>query len=636
MSRSALLSAAAVVSVTLALGAQAPSTSQGTFRAGVDIVEVEVSVLDEHRMPLRGLAAGDFTVLEDGKPRPIVAFTPVQLQPRQLPPARWMAEIAPDVQSNVFPREGRLIAILLDRSIPTELIPLGQKIAESAIEQLRPGDLAAVVWTSHGMPQNFTADRELLRAAIRQPFARLPLGDSGSAADCYCGACSLDHVSRIAEAVQDVRQRRKTLLYIGTRLAVHSTGVCSGVLEGLRERALRAAKVGNLTIYTFDPTGLETLGPSAATNRRPSTMASLRRRGDLMVLPDFTGGRSVFHNEPAAVLPEIFRESDAYYVLGFQPTHADGRFHNIQVKVARSDVTLQARRGYYASGAAAPRVAVRRDGLPPALFSAIEGVWPRTTIPLTLSAAPMAMPGLQRGVVAVVLGVRQDLNREGPGAVAAAPASPRQTSVDVLIGAFDRNGRMLARDRQTVSVMPRAAGAGTFTYEVISRLDLDPGRYELRAALEDSTLGETGSVYGYVDVPNYAAEHVALSGILLEASPSRATTVGMSLDTLVPLTPTARRDFSRSDQVTMFVKSYQGLTRNAMPGYVVTEILDDADRRVFRREQRVVIGDVGSNRAIDLSMDVPVKELAAGQYLLRVEARHGSDTATREVRFSVN
>ncbi len=36
---------------------------------GVDAVQLDVSVLDKERRPVRGLTAADFTVLEDGKPR---------------------------------------------------------------------------------------------------------------------------------------------------------------------------------------------------------------------------------------------------------------------------------------------------------------------------------------------------------------------------------------------------------------------------------------------------------------------------------------------------------------------------------------------------------------------------------------
>ena len=66
-------------SVLALLAQQTPSESQPTFRVGVDVVQVDVSVLDQSRRPVRNLTATDFTVLEDGKARPIVAFVPVEL-----------------------------------------------------------------------------------------------------------------------------------------------------------------------------------------------------------------------------------------------------------------------------------------------------------------------------------------------------------------------------------------------------------------------------------------------------------------------------------------------------------------------------------------------------------------------------
>ncbi len=49
---------------------------QSTFQTGVELVQLDVSVLDEKRQPVRGLGVADFTVLENGVPRPIRAFTP--------------------------------------------------------------------------------------------------------------------------------------------------------------------------------------------------------------------------------------------------------------------------------------------------------------------------------------------------------------------------------------------------------------------------------------------------------------------------------------------------------------------------------------------------------------------------------
>src|SRR5262245_53766628 len=82
-------------------GAARQIQAPGRFRAGVDLIQLDVSVLDKDRHPVRGLAAGDFTVLVDGQPRPIVAFKAVELAPPPPPPsASWMREVAPDVVAN--------------------------------------------------------------------------------------------------------------------------------------------------------------------------------------------------------------------------------------------------------------------------------------------------------------------------------------------------------------------------------------------------------------------------------------------------------------------------------------------------------------------------------------------------------
>jgi len=133
------------------------------FRTNVDVVQVDVSVLDKDRKPVRGLAESDFTILEDGKPRPLVAFVPVDLvEPVTSNAAPWVRDVAPDVTTNRVRPEGRLVVIMFDWSIRWEDQVLAQRIARAAVDQLGPDDLAAVVFSSAfgnaGTPQNFTAD----------------------------------------------------------------------------------------------------------------------------------------------------------------------------------------------------------------------------------------------------------------------------------------------------------------------------------------------------------------------------------------------------------------------------------------------------------------------------------------------
>jgi VWFA-related protein len=637
MSRLFVLGACGMAVLFLTVEArQAPP--QTTFRAGVDLVDVDVSVLDRNRLPVRGLTADDFTVYEDGKVRPIAAFSAVDLPTRERPSAPWLAEIAPDVVANEFPREGRLVVILMDRSIGPEHGKTAVDFAEAAVDQLRPGDMAAVAYSTFGVPQNFTADRALLLAAIRQPTSRRPAGDSGSPAECFCGACSLETITGIAEAMAPIRQRRKVLLFVGTNLSIQSrSATCGGVIGSLRGRAIRALQAGNITVHTFDPSGVETLMDDASMQTPSSSrmrMAALQRRGNVAILPDETGGRVVRDSfRPADHVASLLRESTSYYVLGFVPTApaTSRRFHEISVKVDRRDVKLQARRGYYGPAATLKEVVPRKTigGFPPVLRAAIEGLWPRTDVQMAITAVPFAGPRLDVATVASVVSATQVF--DGPGPLF---ESPVPTTVHVLVGAFDRRGEALATARQTVSLTPRQARARQFEYEVLSHFDLGPGRYEIRAAVEDTALGRSGSVYTYVDVPDYRQAPVELSGVLM-AAPGRVSAPPEALSALVSFVPTARRTFTRSERATAFVRVYQGLTRSLTPGYVTARIVDEHDAVVFQQESRVLAEQFGAGRALDFSLDLPLDRLADGEFLLTLEARSGTAQARRDARFRV-
>src|SRR3954470_24834724 len=85
--------------------AQPPlSQPQATFQSGVDVVQVDVTILDKDRRPVRGLAQSDFTILEDGKRRPIVAFAAVDLAERAASSAgaTWTRDVPRDVTTNDF------------------------------------------------------------------------------------------------------------------------------------------------------------------------------------------------------------------------------------------------------------------------------------------------------------------------------------------------------------------------------------------------------------------------------------------------------------------------------------------------------------------------------------------------------
>jgi hypothetical protein len=82
------------------------------FRAGVDLVQLDVTVLDATGQPARGLTPGDFTLSEDNATQRIAAFAEVQVPDAADGPS-WMHEVATDVKGNTA-WDGRLLLLLLD------------------------------------------------------------------------------------------------------------------------------------------------------------------------------------------------------------------------------------------------------------------------------------------------------------------------------------------------------------------------------------------------------------------------------------------------------------------------------------------------------------------------------------------
>ena len=161
-----------VIGAGLALGSFALGRAQQgpppIFRAGADVVQLDVSVLDRDHHPVRGLTASDFTVLEDGAPRDIVAFEPIELPRRPAPPVAWMREIAPDVATN-RPFEGRLVVVLIGGTFGRDVwtASTAGRIADAILEQIGPDDLTAVVYAGdNDYSQGFTSDRARLRARL--------------------------------------------------------------------------------------------------------------------------------------------------------------------------------------------------------------------------------------------------------------------------------------------------------------------------------------------------------------------------------------------------------------------------------------------------------------------------------------
>ena len=99
------------------------------------------------------------------------------------------------------------------------------------------------------------------------------------------------------------------------------------------------------------------------------------------------------------------------------------------------------------------------------------------------------------------------------------------------------------------------------------RIDLSPGRYQLRIGVHESGAGGMGSVFHDLVVPDYSARGVAMSGLLLtdqaaqrQFSPQRDHQLPAGA---LPAPATSRRTFRQNDVLSLFAEIYDVISPRA-------------------------------------------------------------------------
>lgn len=403
LSRTGGARAAAAVGLTIvaaALSAQEPS-----FRSGARLVRLDISVLDGQKQPVRDLTASDFQITERGKPLTVRAFQKVAVpaieSARQTSPISEGQLVAPALLPAVASVEqgptsinpGRLIVLVMDDDMtPAEpkWARQGRSIARSVIERMGPNDRIAIQFTRVATTRlEMTTDRAALLAAVETfspgGFLAVPPSDTG-ADEVPRYRRSMAAFEFTTDALARLTDRQKMIVYVGPGIPVNQdaparTGGAQGsVLTAyhgdfvLRMTELfRDAERANVVVYTFDPTGSDTLqdyaydrfflsarskpAPYNMTASAASETAQRRARetaqwttGFSSSVAENTGGRALIRSDnfqPA--VDQMFADTSFYYLIAVEPLGAtpDGRFHEVTVKVNRPGVDVRARRGYY-------------------------------------------------------------------------------------------------------------------------------------------------------------------------------------------------------------------------------------------------------------------------------------------------
>ena len=392
-----------------ALSGQAP---QPTFRAGVTLVSTDVIPRNEQGSFVADLTRDNFTVLEDGVPQTIVAFSMVQggRTYNLLTPPVAAAAVEGLVLPPAKPREhenvGRVLLIVVDDlHFEAELTPHVRRLITTIADTLlHEGDLAAVVSTGPSFIEvGPTYDRKMIVEAANKVRGSgyMPsdifkmMENSQGPGDIRARAQLAFHTAyNILGQLENVANRRKAVLYISTgydfdpfaegrnsrdrvmggrfsdplRFLIDeenpyfSLGRVTADIDLFRltRELTLSANRANAAIYTIDPRGLAgTVDASQHVDQSEWRTYIQKTTSTLKYLSEETGGFAIVDtNDFATALRRVDAETSDYYVLGFYSTNPDAtkRTRQLEVKVDRPGVNIHSRRAY----------SLKTEGKPPA------------------------------------------------------------------------------------------------------------------------------------------------------------------------------------------------------------------------------------------------------------------------------
>jgi hypothetical protein len=403
-----------------------------------------------------------------------------------------------------------------------------------------------------------------------------------------------------------------------------------------------AAARANVTLYAFDPRGLDLhMGTELlATGVSPSAQLQQKRRlsADMLrSLAEETGGAAAIEtNDMGRALERVASESSPYYLIGYAPSDGtrDGRYRPIEVRVKRPGLRVSARKGYLAPDDDAP---------PPPSFS---GLGPELS---ELVRRPMSTLGLPLSAVAVPLPIEFDnvtvTVEVGAGALGFDERDGRhENTVDLAIVPVGVGGKVypLVNGHARLSLPGGDAEAvRAHGLRMVERLTLPAGTYQLHIAAREVRQGSAGSVICDLVVPDRLAPGLAMTPLLVSGTRARrvpsANRDDRVLRALGGSPPTTRRVFHRDETLSAYAEVVDVGAAIRRDVELVTIVRDARERDVVHSVRPNASDRAEPGRSFPYAIDIPLRMLPPGRYLLRVEARATgtADPVVREVRFEV-
>ena len=139
--------------------------------------------------------------------------------------------------------------------------------------------------------------------------------------------------------------------------------------------------------------------------------------------------------------------------------------------------------------------------------------------------------------------------------------------VEVVAVAVDEKGEVRdgARDLVQLQLRPQTyALVSKAGMRIMRRLEVPPGRYQLRIGLRETGGGAVGSVLYDLDAPDFSKAPLSMSGLFItSASATRVPTANPDPEfkDVMPGPPAATRVFPRGDVIALFAEVYDNMLR---------------------------------------------------------------------------
>lgn len=578
-----LVTAAALAPSPAAI--QAPQEQRPVFRAGANVVRVDVTVTDRHGQPATDLTREDFTLTEDGAPQPIDSFELVRANGEPSDDRSLEIRSPSQVELEAARDDVRLFLIFWDEYHIGQFLP-ALRGREALMQFVRAGfgptDLVGIMDQLTTVDSiRFTRDRLQLadqvhalkgrlgvllpvRSVVEQAHMQYPR-DIGRLRN----EVTTSALNAAAAFLGNFREGRKALLFVSQGIPLSSR---SGETDRYME-IVRTANTNNTAIYTFDP--------SSEVGRRPESLLSLAHE---------TGGRPfVGSNRPEQLLPQMVRDASAYYLLGYRsPAPVDGKFHRIKVQLHKDGYEVRARSGYFA-----PSVGEMERGR-------------------TEAAAAELPPDVERALGELSMTERGD--RQVDYWIGMARGEAGRTRVTIVW-----SPRALAPPAGDIALAIEAASPEGNRYFTTSRTASHEVSFEAPAGdlvLTTTALNARGDdIDGDVrrlTVPSFEGTTLAIGSPLVLRS--RTAREARDLGNGAAATPEVERAFDRFDRLFIRVPVYGG----PEPIAVTARLLNG---------RGVEMRTLPTARLPDgqYQLDLPLSVSARGDYLISFEAARGTE-----------